>query len=135
MNKISTANQMWPSFWWAFSLAPRPRFRVLTKRIAASGDEIDLTPLKHVTLRMRSVGNRAGDHQQQLFTGLVKAQFQSGFQKLFCSLANKPRVEIEAQTVSVVRKVATNGVPHFPNILTKSINTNHFIYLKFGQSP
>ena len=40
MNKFSTANQIWPSFRWAFSLAQGSRSLVQTRRIAASGDEM-----------------------------------------------------------------------------------------------
>ena len=40
MNKSSTANQIWPSFWRDFSLAQKPRFLALNKRIAASRGEI-----------------------------------------------------------------------------------------------
>ena len=40
MNKFSRANQIWPSFWRAFSLAQRSRSQAQTRRIAASGDEV-----------------------------------------------------------------------------------------------
>ena len=40
VNKFTTANQIWPSFWWAFSWAQGSQVLVLTKRITASEDEI-----------------------------------------------------------------------------------------------